>query len=113
IGRAPGTDPATSRALRPFDGEQFPSLLKELIGLSRGDFPEEHPYHRVTVVPGDVPLPPIWMLGSSGAGAAFAGSLGLGYGFASHFSPTPPGPALTAYRSSFRPSEWFAKPHVI
>ncbi len=113
IGRAPGTDPATSRALRPFDAEQFPEQLTELISLSRHDFPEDHPFHKVRVVPDDVELPPIWLLGSSGASARFAGSLGLGYGFASHFSPTPPQPALNAYRDSFRPSERFERPHVI
>ncbi|HEX7120654.1 MAG TPA: LLM class flavin-dependent oxidoreductase [Longimicrobiales bacterium] len=113
IGRAPGTDPATSSALRPFDAEQFPAQMDELLSLSRRDFPEGHPFRTVRVVPDDVRLPPIWLLGSSGASAGFAGSLGLGYGFASHFSPTPPGPALRAYRDAFRPSEWFERPHVI
>ncbi|HWV57363.1 MAG TPA: LLM class flavin-dependent oxidoreductase [Longimicrobiales bacterium] len=113
IGRAPGTDPATSRALRPFDAERFPEMLEELIHLSRGDFPEGHPFYGVRVVPADVQLPPIWVLGSSGASARLAGSMGLGYGFATHFSPTPPGPALAAYRESFTPSERFERPHVI
>src|SRR5690606_8166437 len=113
IGRAPGTDPVTSSALRPFDAEQFPLQMAELLSLVRRDFPEDHPFHRVRVVPDDVPLPPIWILGSSGAGAAFAGRLGLGYGFASHFSPTSPLPALRAYRDAFQPSEWFEAPHVI
>lgn len=113
IGRAPGTDPVTSMALRPFDAEQFPSHLKELISLSRGDLPEEHPFHKVRVVPGDVTLPPIWLLGSSGASARFAGMLGLGYGFASHFSPTSPLPAIAAYRENFQPSESFPQSHVI
>jgi len=90
LGRAPGTDPATSRALRPFDGEQFPDLVRELLALSRRTFPADHPFASVHVVPSDVPLPPIWVLGSSGAMAAFAGSLGLGYSFARHFSPNPP-----------------------
>ena len=113
LGRAPGTDPATSRALRPFDGEQFPDLLRELLALSRRTFPAEHPFGSVRVVPSDVPLPPIWVLGSSGAMAAFAGSLGLGYSFARHFSPNPPQPAIRAYRGSFVPSEQFPSPHVI
>ncbi len=113
IGRAPGTDPATSQALRPFGGEQFPRLLKELISLSNADFPQDHPFHSVRVVPDDVKLPPIWLLGSSGASAKFAGSLGLGYGFASHFSATPPAPATNAYRESFQPSDAFERPHVI
>ena len=113
LGRAPGTDPATSRALRPFDGEQFPELLRELLALSRRTFPADHPFGSVRVVPGDVPLPPIWVLGSSGAMAAFAGSLGLGYSFARHFSPNPPQPAIRAYRQSFVPSEQFPTSHVI
>lgn len=117
IGRAPGTDPATSAALRPFDAAQFPSQLQELIALSDGAFPKGHPFYNVRVVPDDVPLPPIWLLGSSGASAKLAGKFGLGYGFASHFSHTPPGPALEAYRASFKPAEGagagFAEPHVI
>jgi luciferase family oxidoreductase group 1 len=113
LGRAPGTDPATSRALRPFDGEQFPDLLRELIALSRRTFPPDHPFGSVRVVPGDVTLPPIWVLGSSGAMAAFAGSLGLGYSFARHFSPNPPSPAVRAYRDHFVPSEPFPTSHVI
>jgi len=113
IGRAPGTDPVTHAALRPFDAEQFPAQLRELISLSRRDFPKDHPFHNVRVVPEGVSLPPIWILGSSGASARFAGSLGLGYGFASHFSPVSPIPAIQAYRESFRPSEKFERPHVI
>jgi len=113
MGRAPGTDPATSRALRPFDGQQFPEQVTELLALSRQAFPPDHPFASVRVVPGDVPLPPIWVLASSGATAAFAGSLGLGYGFARHFSPNPPGPAIRAYRDGFRPSQAFPRSHVI
>jgi|SRR5688572_15921640 luciferase family oxidoreductase group 1 len=113
MGRAPGTDPATSRALRPFDGDQFPNQVQELLSLSRGTFPPEHPFASVRVVPGDVALPPIWVLASSGATAAFAGSLGLGYAFARHFSPNPPGPAIRAYRDRFTPSPDFPQPHVI
>ncbi len=113
IGRAPGTDPATSQALRPFDAEQFPAQLAELTALSSGDVPDDHPFRSVRVVPDDVRLPPIWLLGSSGATARLAGARGLGYGFASHFSQEPPAPALTAYRQSFRPSERFPRPHAI
>jgi luciferase family oxidoreductase group 1 len=113
LGRAPGTDPATSRALRPFDGEQFPDLVRELLALSRRTFPAEHPFGSVHVVPADVELPPIWVLGSSGAMAAFAGSLGLGYSFARHFSPNPPLPAVRAYREHFVPSYQFPSSHVI
>ena len=113
VGRAPGTDPATSRALHPFDAEQFPNQLQELVALSRRGFPSGHPFATVRVVPEGVPLPPIWVLASSGATAAFAGSMGFGYGFARHFSPAPPGPAIRAYRAAFTPSDQFPRPHVI
>ena len=113
IGRAPGTDPLTSRALRPFDPERFSEHLAEMLGLSRGDLAEDHPFRKVRVVPSDVTLPPIWLLGSSGASARLAGEMGLGYSFARHFSPTPPGPAIESYRASFRPSAHFPRPHVI
>jgi luciferase family oxidoreductase group 1 len=113
IGRAPGTDPATSRALRPFDAEQFPQQLEELLALSSHSFPPQHPFGSIRVMPQDVALPPIWILASSGATAAFAGANGFGYGFARHFSPAPPGPPIRAYRDAFRPSPHFPKPHVI
>jgi luciferase family oxidoreductase group 1 len=113
MGRAPGTDPATSAALRPFDGQQFPEQVREMLALSRQQFPPDHPFASVRVVPGEVTLPPIWVLASSGATAAFAGSIGVGYGFARHFSPTPPGPPIRAYREHFRPSAQFPAPHVI
>src|SRR5262245_11967607 len=113
VGRAPGTDPATSRALRPFDAEQFPDQLTELLALSARAFEPAHPFGSIRVVPEDVSLPPVWVLASSGATAALAGSLGLGYGFARHFSPAPPGPAIRAYRENFKPSRHFRQPHVI
>lgn len=115
IGRAPGTDPKTSAALRPFDASQFPAQMYELFGLSRGTLPADHPFYGVRVVPEDVQLPPVWLLGSSGASAQFAGQLGVGYGFAAHFSPTPPKPALDAYRAAFtpQPDTGFEKPHVL
>src|ERR1041384_2977660 len=113
IGRAPGTDPATSRALRPFDAEQFPQQVEELIALSSRSYPAGHAFGSIRVVPHDVSLPPIWILASSGATAAFAGANGFGYGFARHFSPSPPGPPIRAYRDAFRPSQQFPQPHVI
>jgi luciferase family oxidoreductase group 1 len=113
VGRAPGTDVATSGALRPFDAEQFPQQLAEMTSLSRGDFPAGHPFHRVRVVPEGVALPPVWLLGSSGASARMAGELGMGYAFASHFSPAPAEPAVRAYRDAFRPSGAFPRPHAI
>jgi luciferase family oxidoreductase group 1 len=113
IGRAPGTDPATVRALRPFDAERFSEQLGEVLALSRQVFPEDHPFHSIRVVPDDVALPPVWLLGSSGASAQLAGRLGMGYGFASHFSHASPLPAAEAYVESFQPSPQFPRPHLI
>lgn len=113
IGRAPGTDPATSRALRPFSPNEFAEQLGELTGLSSRSLPEDHPFARVRVIPSGVELPPIWLLGSSGASAQFAGSRGIGYAFASHFSQAPAAPAALAYRDAFQPSTHFPAPHMI
>jgi luciferase family oxidoreductase group 1 len=113
VGRAPGSDPVAAQALRPFDAEQFPAQIAEMLALSRGGMPESHPFRSVRVIPDDVEFPPIWLLGSSGATARLAGTWGLGYSFARHFSPTPPEPAIRAYRESFQPSAKFPEPHVI
>lgn len=113
IGRAPGSEPMASRALRAFDGEQFPAQLSELLALSRGTMPEGHPFRRVRAMPEGVTLPPVWLLGSSGASARMAGAAGMGYSFASHFSPTPAAPAFRAYRQAFEPSPQFPRPHAI
>jgi luciferase family oxidoreductase group 1 len=113
IGRAPGATPAVLAAIRPTAPERFPAQLAELMSLSRGDFPEGHELRGVRAMPSDVGLPPVWLLGSSGETAWFAGSLGLGYGFARHISPKPPGPVMSAYRDGFRPSAAFPRPHAI
>src|ERR687898_2099479 len=117
IGRAPGTDPVTATALRRSqDGlkaEDFPQQFAELLAFSGDGFPEDHPFRSVIAMPSDVGLPPIWLLGSSGYSAKAAGELGLGYAFASHFSPTDPAPAMRAYRESFEPSEDFERPSAI
>lgn len=119
IGRAPGTDPVTTRALRAFEPNAFAGQFTELRAYTAGEaggadaFPAEHPLAGVRAVPVGVPLPPVWLLGSSGSSAAFAGAHGLGYAFASHFSPTPAAPAFAAYREAFTPSERFPAPHAI
>jgi luciferase family oxidoreductase group 1 len=64
-------------------------------------------------MPVDAPLPPVWVLGSSGSSARMAGAAGMGYAFASHFSPAPAAPVFAAYREAFVPSRQFPRPHAI
>lgn len=113
IGRAGGSDGRTLSALRSVDGNYFPQELAELLAFEQGGFPMDHPYAPIRVVPEGVGLPPIYLLGSSGASAAAAGELGAGYSFAAHFSATPPAPAFAAYRAAFQPSPQFPEPHAI
>ncbi|AXI77689.1 LLM class flavin-dependent oxidoreductase [Peterkaempfera bronchialis] len=123
LGRAPGTDQATARALRRGLGEgadDFPQQLAELTGFLDGGFPPGHPYERITAVPGPTrdgggPLgrPPVWLLGSSGFSARLAGQLGLPFAFAHHFSAANTVPALDLYRSSFQPSEALDEPYAV
>ena len=113
IGRAPGTNGNATRALRAAGGEHFSALINELLHFGGAGYGPGHPYAKVTAMPTEVALPPIWILGSSGASAASAGAAGFGYSFASHFSTEPPAPAFEAYRASFKPSAAFARPHAI
>src|SRR6266446_7216632 len=87
LGRAPGTDPVTSYALRRRqDGDDFLERFQELILLERRGFPADHPFHAVHAMPSDVVLPPIWLLGSSDYSAQLAAMAGFGFSFAHHFS---------------------------
>ena len=117
IGRAPGTDPVTATALRRSDdglgADDFPERFGELLAFSGDGFPKDHPFRSVVAMPSDIELPPIWLLGSSGYSATAAGKMGLGYAFASHFSPADPAPAMRAYRESFEPSKDFVRPSAI
>ena len=108
LGRAPGTDQLTARALRRSVGalsdDDFPQQLAELIGFFRGSFPAGHPYRNILAVPSDGEGPPLWLLGSSGYSGALAGILGLPFAFAHHFSAQNTVPALDIYRRSFEPT---------
>ncbi|MEU7009767.1 LLM class flavin-dependent oxidoreductase [Streptomyces sp. NPDC046332] len=122
LGRAPGTDGATAAALRRTrtlneGAEDFPQQLAELTRFLDDDFPDGHPYARIHAVPGPVQgpsgRPPIWLLGSSGFSARLAGSLGLPFAFAHHFSAQNTIPALDLYRDSFRPSQVLDAPYAL
>jgi luciferase family oxidoreductase group 1 len=114
LGRAPGTDHLTARALRrgpDRNGEDFPELLAELRSYLAP--PGEIPVNSVRAVPGEGLEVPIWLLGSSDFSARLASKLGLPFGFASHFSPNFTLPALDLYRKNFQPSEQLSAPYAM
>ena len=106
LGRAPGTDQRTALALRGSrEGlvrDDFPEQLDELVAWCDG-LPPDHPFRSVSAQPDDVPLPPIWLLGSSDYSANLAARRGYPFAFAAHFSPAPPDAPMLAYRSRFVP----------
>ena len=111
LGRAPGTDQNTMRALRrdPRTAEAFPADVRELQGYLR----DETLIEGVNAVPGRGTNVPLYILGSSLFGAKLAAALGLPYSFASHFAPDSLEEAVAAYRSEFQPSEQLAEPYVM
>lgn len=111
LGRAPGTDMATARALRRGlgGGDSFPQDVVELMEY----FAPATPGQQVRAVPGAGVDVPVWMLGSSLFGAQLAAHLGLPYAFASHFAPAMLEQAIAAYRSAYRPSAAFPEPHFM
>ena len=117
LGRAPGTDGITAQALRrreaPRGGDDFLDRLQELMLWETGAFPEGHPFNHVVVMPAGVPLPPIFLLGSSDYSANLAGRLGQGFAFAQHFSGFDARGPMLDYRRLFQPSRWSEKPHAI
>jgi luciferase family oxidoreductase group 1 len=111
LGRAPGSDQITARALRrnlSSDADEFPRDVVELMDYFSAD--SKNPVH---AVPGRGLSVPIWILGSSLFGAQLAAALGLPFAFASHFAPQQLMQALALYRANFRPSARLAKPYVM
>lgn len=110
IGRAPGTDQQTALALRgsreALYADDFPENLESLVAFGRG-------YTMIKAVPNDVPLPPIFLLSSSGYSAHMAARLGMGFGFAAHFSDLAPDEPMLDYRREFKPQTPDARPHAI
>ena len=117
LGRAPGTDPVTSYALRRRQddpaADDFLERFQELLLFEQRGFPEGHPFRNVRAMPSDVALPPIYLLGSSGYSAELAAAVGAGFSFAHHFSDFDPVEPMTVYRAHFRPSPARPKPHAI
>jgi luciferase family oxidoreductase group 1 len=112
LGRAPGGDPAATRALRRTlrdPNEEFPDLLSEVRDFLRSPRPGQ----TVHAFPGADSNIPIWLLGSSGYSAHLAGELGLPFAFASHFQPDNLLAALQIYRENFHPSEILKEPYAM
>jgi luciferase family oxidoreductase group 1 len=111
LGRAPGTDQPTMRALRRSltNSDNFPQDVLEL----QAYFAPTQPGQRVKAVPAAGTRVPLWILGSSTYGAQLAAALGLPYGFASHFAPDLLGTALAIYRRDFQPSEQSERPYAM
>ncbi|WP_431710145.1 LLM class flavin-dependent oxidoreductase [Glutamicibacter uratoxydans] len=111
LGRAPGTDPVTLRALRrdPSAAESFPHDVLELQAYLAG----ESRIKGVEAIPGSGTRVPLYILGSSLFGAKLAAQLGLPYSFASHFAPAALHQAIAVYREEFTASEQLAEPYVI
>ncbi|WUR14583.1 LLM class flavin-dependent oxidoreductase [[Empedobacter] haloabium] len=111
LGRAPGSDQTTARALRrnlESNAEQFPQDVVEL-----QDYLSDQPRQRVLAVPGHGAKVPLWILGSSLFGAQLAAHLGLPFAFASHFAPQMMMQAIALYRANFKPSAQLDKPYVM
>ena len=111
LGRAPGTDQPTAKALRRYfdSAEQFPHDVQELLGY----FAPVQPGQLVRAVPGAGLDVPVWLLGSSLFSAQLAAALGLPFAFASHFAPDAMDQALAVYHRDFRPSQYLAQPHAM
>ncbi|MEJ5036707.1 LLM class flavin-dependent oxidoreductase [Acinetobacter johnsonii] len=111
LGRAPGTDQVTMRALRRGRQEtedQFPQDVLEILHY----FKDAEPNQRIIATPGQGTHVPVWLLGSSLFSAQLAAKLGLPYSFASHFAPRMLKQAIQLYRENFKPSEYLSKPYV-
>lgn len=112
LGRAPGTDPVTSHALRRSlhgDVNDFPNDVVELINY----LGPANPAAKVKAIPGQGTKVPVWLLGSSTYSAQLAAALGLPFAFASHFAPTHLFDALDIYRKNFQPSGFIDKPYAM
>lgn len=116
LGRAPGTDGVTALALRrsrqAMMADDFLEQLAELMAWDEKKFPAGHPFGAIRAMPDDMPLPPIYLLGSSDFSAKVAADMGLPFAFAGHFSGDPPEGAMLAYRARFTKGT-LDKPHAI
>jgi luciferase family oxidoreductase group 1 len=116
IGRAAGTDPTTTFALqrdrRQASPDDFPQQLVELMAYLDDDMPQDHPFARLTALPGRPESPDLWLLGSSPQSGIWAAELGLPYAFADFINPS--GAEIAKhYREQFTPARTLAEPRVV
>jgi luciferase family oxidoreductase group 1 len=114
IGRAPGSDTRTARALADgharTDIERYPEQLMDIYGFMSGNLPADHPYHGIRAQPQGDTLPEMWLLGSSRASARYAAELGWAFSFAHFISGEGPETVLKEYEAAFQPSPFLASP---
>jgi len=116
VGRAPGSDTRTARALA--DGhamaelDRYPDQLMDLYGFLSGTLPAGHPYRGITAQPAGDTLPELWLLGSSRASAQYAASLGWAFCFAHFISQEGPETVLREYEAAFQPSPFLSAPRT-
>jgi len=112
IGRAPGSDQLTARALGGGAPEFFPRQVQDLVAFVHGELPPEHPFAKVRAMPTGPTAPELWLLGSSDQSAALAAHFGTAFSFA-HFINADGGAEITrAYAREFKPSPWLATPQA-
>ena len=116
VGRAPGADPLTTFALqarhREPSADDFPNQLIELVGFLNGTIPDSHAFSRIRVMPDSGGLPALWLLGSGGSSAQFAGQFGLPYAYAHFINPTGGEHLAAEYRKAFRATPGQSEPYV-
>ncbi|PGT75642.1 MULTISPECIES: LLM class flavin-dependent oxidoreductase [Bacillaceae] len=118
IGRAPGSSSLSALALRrskqPYNADDLQALLHELVGYDANQqIKKENPFSEIVAMPEEVPLPPIWLLGSSSYSAQLASAEALSYSFAYHFNPTGAKEAISLYRNLYRRNHGLDAPPVI
>jgi luciferase family oxidoreductase group 1 len=116
LGRAPGTDQRTALALRrsreALGADDFTEQYAELRAYAEG-FPAGHPFEPISAQPSDVPLPPVYILGSSSYGAQAAAALGTGFAYAGHFGTLDPAGVIASYKTNFKLFEHETQPYAI
>lgn len=116
VGRAPGSDMHTARALSHGPGQlpidAYPQQVGDLVHYLEDSLPESHPFFGIHASPTGSGMPEVWMLGSSLDSAYFAAKLGLPFSFAQFIAPETGEKAAETYRSNFTPSRWCAEPRI-